>query len=491
MLPTRPLAHVPLLLTAFVTVGLGAAPVAHADAVSIAPPIALKGVDEERVFDVFSLISSELEFMEGVDEVIEIDPSPPALDVGCLDSTRCLGAITSESQGDVLLAGTLEELGSDLVLDLAYYDVRVNRVLRRKSYTLPGDPSGLIDAITPVLVEALTGQSPAQERAQQDLTGVGFDDDLSSDDLGFEPGRTGTRPPATTPPPSRSAGTTRTVDRAITPPPMPPSDPPAEDFDPSAISFGSSAEDISFGSSADEITFEEPPPPPPRREEPAPRYEDPYEDTYVDRYEEEPLDLERDRRSANFDRDRSRADLDRPTRSSTSKSDTSTDDWRRVHIAVRGGFLKYGLFNFGDVSGEIQVRTVDGLFIAAGADLAIVRRAQPQSVIDDGGPPVVTNFIVPAHFGLLYRFKPGKFQPYAGADAILAQYYRDPETGRGAIAFGARARGGFDYLFSRNFGVNVDVAMGFWLGDQWPQVDQRLPTLGFLPYVGAGFVFAF
>lgn len=490
MSPTRPLAPVSLLLAAFVTVGLGAAPEAHADAVAIAPPIALKGVDEERVFDVFSLISSELEFMAGVDEVIEIDPMPPALDVSCLDSTRCLGAITSEAEGDVLLAGTLEELGSDLVLDLAYYDVRVNRVLRRKSYTLPSDPSGLIDAITPVLVEALTGQTPAQERAQEDLTGVGFDDDLASDDLGFEPSRTGTRPPATTPPPSRSTGTARAVDQAITPPPMPTPTQEPEEFDPSAISFGSSAEDISFGSSAEDITFDEPAPPP-RREEPAPRDEDPYEDTYVDRYEEEPLDLERERQSANFDRDRSRAELDRPTRSSTTKQDTSTDDWRRVHIAVRGGFLKYGLFNFGDVSGEIQVRTVGGLFIAAGADLAIVRRAQPQSVIDDGGPPVVTNFIVPAHFGLLYRFKPGKFQPYVGADAILAQYYRDPETGRGAIAFGARARGGFDYLFSRNFGINLDLALGFWLGDQWPQVDQRLPTLGFLPYVGGGFVFAF
>ena len=57
-------------------------------------------------------------------------------------------------------------------------------------------------------------------------------------------------------------GTARTYDREIEPPPPPPVEEEEEEeeeeyFDPSAISFGSTAADIQFGSSSDEISYDE------------------------------------------------------------------------------------------------------------------------------------------------------------------------------------------------------------------------------------------
>ena len=69
----------------------------------------------------------------------------------CLDSTRCLGAITRGEEADVILTGAIEKLAK--IWSLLFYDGEMNRVLRRKSFTVASDPSELINAITPILVE--------------------------------------------------------------------------------------------------------------------------------------------------------------------------------------------------------------------------------------------------------------------------------------------------------------------------------------------------
>src|SRR5687768_11521541 len=96
---------------------------AQAGTVVLSPLVPERVVNKERISDLFGLMSSELEFMAGVDEVIELDPVPPSLTLTCLDSTRCLYALAHEKGGDAFITGSVEEIGSDLSIDLLYFDV--------------------------------------------------------------------------------------------------------------------------------------------------------------------------------------------------------------------------------------------------------------------------------------------------------------------------------------------------------------------------------
>src|SRR5690606_22103149 len=113
-----------------------------------------------------------------------------------------------------------------------------NEVVRRRTHTLPTDPSALIDGVTPMLSHALTGELPGAE--EERIAGADFAG--SVDDFQMEPEPAPTPPP---PPPPRTTGTTRAVNQPITPAPEPP--PPDDGFDPNAFSFESSPEDVSFG----------------------------------------------------------------------------------------------------------------------------------------------------------------------------------------------------------------------------------------------------
>jgi hypothetical protein len=485
--------------------GLGVGAQAHARAVLLAPLLPAKGVPEERVTDIKSIMSSELEFMEGVDEVIELDEPPASLTLSCLDSTSCLGTIAEQNEADVFLAGAITKSGEDYLIDLLFYDADINRVLRRKTYTLTGGSSTLLDQVSPMVAETFTGVSPSKKAAEAKMSGVDFDPE--DDEMKFDPKATGNTAPAPAPAPT------------------PVAQPPAEEFDPNAFSFDTTATQITF-TDTPTITFDEEPPSP----EPAPavdddpspppsRYaEDPIvDDEPEDEEEEEPI-----RRTADEDRTPSRDD-DRGRSSTSSRSSSTTrsggrdlDEFGRATITTRGGYTHYGLFNFGTIGAEIGIRAVAGLSIVAGIDLHIVNRALPPEEAEARGKAVETNFIFPLNAGLLYRFKAGRVQPYIGADAIFSHLrtecidlsndgcvtFADPST-RGTVtqgvdyvlkqhwAVGGRGRLGLDVMLSPNIGFNADVALGYWQSNDWPNVDPRQPTSGFLPHVGAGLVFAF
>ncbi len=457
---------------------------ALAEVVALTPLIPARGVSGKSQEAVFALMSGELEFMDGVEEVIEVNPAPPALTSSCLESTRCLDAIATGVQADRLIAGGMELLGDELALDLVWFDATANRVIRRKTFVVPEDVGGMIDVMTPLLVELLTGVSPTKQAEEDKMADVSFDDGEEDDGLVF-----GTEPaPAPAPRPAPSEGRTRSVGTAISAPPPPPPPPPPpeeeeEEFDPSLISFGTSAADITFASQDEEPLPPPPPPPPPPRDDPS-------------WDEEEDFDAARATRVSGGKPPSSTAAPpsrggSSPTKSTTSKAPSGADGFRRVHITTRGGWTNYSLFNFGTAGAELGVRVAGGLSIVVGLDAHIVTRQLPPDIAAQEGRSVSVDTIAPVNAGLLYRFRDQKIQPYAGVDAQFTWYWRNPETGRYSVAFGARARGGADFFVSRNFGFNLDLALGFWLGRDWPQVDPRLPAVAFLPHFGGGFVFAF
>jgi hypothetical protein len=466
---------------------------ALADVVLISPLIAQRGVDEDQVADLFTLMTSELEFMANVDEVIELPELPSMLDLACLDSTRCLGDISRRAEADTMLTGAVSTSGGDLVLDLLFYDARINRVVRRNSFTVPADASAIINGITPILVEIVTGVTQASQA----------EEDGGLPDLSFREGEDDEEDDA---PPARSVGT------PIVAPPAPADPEPEPEFDPSAISFGGSASDITFGGSPADISYTPTPITPPPEPEPrtAPPPTRPAPDFDEEEEEEEeprpapsraPVDLDEDD-------DRGRASTSSSVRSSTTRKTDPRKEYRRFHLNLRGGYKNYGIFNFGELQIEAQVRLASGLFLSAGVDGSFVQRELPPGTpIEVNGvqrracitPPRATvdgriielNCIWPMHAGLLYKFKAGIAQPYIGVDAVFSQYFQDPTTGKQSWASGARGRLGTDVFFSRYVGLNFDLAIGFWSGKNWGLVDPRLKTTGFLPTFGGGLVFAF
>jgi hypothetical protein len=213
--------------------GVGAE--AHARAVLLAPLIPARGVPPERVVDLRSIISSELEFMEGIDEVIELGPQPNGVDTACLTSTSCLGTLAEDHEADVFIGGTLDKSGDNLIIDLLFYDADANRILRRKTFTVNAAAgASLLDQVSPIVAEIMTGVSPQKKEAVAAMSDVEFDGD--TEEMKFDPKATGIAAPEPKPEPK-------------------PTPPPAEEFDPNAFSFGSDPTDITFGDPG-AITFE-------------------------------------------------------------------------------------------------------------------------------------------------------------------------------------------------------------------------------------------
>lgn len=489
---------------------------AFADDVVLAPMIGSRGVSETTIDDIFQLMSSELEFMAGVDLVLELRPRPTALNPACLDSPRCLKVVTSEAKGNKLLAGTVEKAGTDVLIDLIWYDLTGNTVVRRKEFTLPADKVEMVDKITPVLVEMTTGEAP-KEVQQDEMAALSFDPEPAADEEEsfFAPDPEPAPEPEPTP--------VRRRDEPITPPPAPE---PEEDFDPGEFDFGSSADDISFGS-PEEITFGDPTEAEPEPE-PAPTVRRRDQDIFLDPDLVEP---------ARIDFEEEEEPIRRSSSSSKKKKEgKDVDDYRRVHIAARAGYTNYGIFNFATAGGEIQVRTVGGLFIVAGLEAHIARQCvqitdaqtQPQDpACGAAGFTTVTQAIYPANLGFVYRWKLNRFQPYVGLDGMFSQllgavlYPVAPGTSPGELYVallegrgddvlvnpnreefeavqlgpffqgGARLRAGVDVWIVRNFGLTLDVGLGFSASAAWPLVDQRTPEFGFWPHVGGGLVVGF
>ncbi len=189
---------------------------AWADTVVLAPPIAGKGVTAQQVQDLFGLMSSELEFMPGIDEVAELDPAPPSLTSTCLDSERCLASLAKGAGGNTLIAGEVSKVGSELIAEMIYFDATTGTVLRRAEWTLTPEPAALVEQVPAHLRALVTGQTAAEKKADQAMDGVSFGDE-EEEDIAFEEPKP--------PPPPPPAPAPRPVSKPVAPPPPPPPSP--------------------------------------------------------------------------------------------------------------------------------------------------------------------------------------------------------------------------------------------------------------------------
>lgn len=468
---------------------------ALAETMALTPLLGTKGVDEKRVEDIFDLMSSELEFMDGIDEVIEVNPAPSMLTTSCLASTRCLSSVTGTADGDALIAGSIDRLGQELVLDLVYYQKTSNRVVRRQTFTMSSEPTEMIEQMTPILVELLTGVSPTKEREAAAMADANFDDE---DDFAF----------------GDSSSAPRAVDIPITPAPVP--DEPEEEAE---VTF-------SFGSTASSVTFDEDAEPDEAFED-SPDIEEEDDESLADGgydYEEEEDEADEyasASRSSSSRSSSSRSSSSRSTSSRDSSSRSSSyssssyskkpkssgkEEMPRVQIQTRFGGQTFSAFKFWNAGLDLSVRTVGGLYVNVGVDASWVNHEMVtadynnrgnQAVCKPGdrdGVYVCTDTFVPFHAGLLYQFNVGKFRPYIGADVIVVQNYAfgvAPQPRQFYFSAGGRARLGFNFMMSKNVGITADLGLGAWSSAYWPEINDQLTPTGFLFTGTGGLVFAF
>jgi hypothetical protein len=170
--------------------GLGALLVpgtAVAADVVLPPLVPRTGTEVRDVANLTALLSTELDFMPEVENVIELPKIPTTLTTTCLDQPGCLGAIGKQAGGSHLVAGSLRVTPEKVTIDLVYFDVVKGRVVRRQAFDLVNKPEIIADNMDDVVRELLTGEAPkavaAAETTADSFNLLDFDED---EDINFD-----------------------------------------------------------------------------------------------------------------------------------------------------------------------------------------------------------------------------------------------------------------------------------------------------------------
>ena len=479
----------------------------------VVPPLVPRGTPAQTAANMTTLIASELEFTGEFETVVQLSSRPSQLGTNCLGSTPCLSGIARSKGSSSLVAGKVTKYGSEYEVALTY--LAAGKIVRTVKRRMASDPASVADELAMLVRHAITGEDPAAKAEADKVSGFeggGLalmdeedeedDDDLlmaapmvgsvaaasalgsaDSDFAEFEEdpieedsrggmagayvggaAATGAAAASTrggrTPPPARA-------------PARAPAPPPEDTFDPDAISFGGSAEEISFGSATSLIQVEE--------------EEDPYEfdertPAYADDLDEEvePRRTSREpARARNQPRDRSRA----PSRSRSPQGSSAGG----VGLVGRMGYARFQFMNFVTYGLEASFQVQEVLALVAGFDGHSTRRLIPPELVPVGQPAVQWNTLIPISAGLLYRPSGRDFRPYVGAGTTIVPGYVKEAS---AVAFGFHARGGMDYLVTDNFGINLNANAGLWAGTEWYRI-QGLMNTGFVTQIGVGTLLAF
>lgn len=496
---------------------------AHAATVAVAGPINNQ-VDPKLVFGAHQLMASELDFQDGIDGVKDLEEPPASLNNACLASVACLKGIAAEAGSQWVVTGSMAAAGSQVALDLLLFDG--STIVRRKTWMVENDATALANSMTPIIRELLTGQGPAGGGGATGgaAASASFSDD---DELDFKEGGGGgaaggaaagaaagrTGDPEVDglmdidslddldDPKERQAAAAAVVAAPAAVAAVPAAVAPAAAAAASEATGGAMSDEdvlamISFGGGGGS----------------APPATNPVQ-TAATNYANQGVNAAQGAANTAINNavnsvpstGNAAADaaiggaaaaaanaaknlIDLEGEKATKVAREGTE---HVNITLRGGYSTYYKFKFVTGGGEVGVPLGSlPLNVVAGVEMYNVQRTLPPEIQVQTGQIFEWNQIFPMNLGMLYRLDLGGMaRPYFGADGIMVQYYRD-EVG-GDWAGGARARAGVDIFPTQYLGVNVNAAVGGWLGQNWPLIEPGVGKSGLLPQVSAGVVAAF
>ena len=160
---------------------------------------------------------------------------------------------------------------------------------------------------------------------------------------------------------------------------------------------------------------------------------------------------------------------------------------------VGGG--NFQTLNFVTYGGEVGIHLSDAVSVHIGGEGYATNQAMP--VLDEDGEPTDVlqqswRVLIPISLGVEYHFEGKMAKPYVGADMQLLPAYAGAGSG---AAIGLRGRAGSNFMVADGFGINLNVAFGFWNGQYFQQVPSpaggTLNPSGLTPQITVGPVIAF
>jgi hypothetical protein len=145
---------------------------------------------------------------------------------------------------------------------------------------------------------------------------------------------------------------------------------------------------------------------------------------------------------------------------------------RRIEVVARGGGAYFAPFPFVTVGGEVRLRLVAGLRLAASLETWGTKRVPPPEFQLEEDVYSEWNWIQPASLGAVYAVSVGPVTPYGGLELLVANHYED------SWSIGGRARAGLDYFVIPHFGLNANLGVGAWNGDNWAKVEDGAENSG-------------
>jgi hypothetical protein len=511
---------------------------ANAENIVATTTLVARGVDAKTIYNVTSLVASEVDFMPTVDRMIEVEKAPTR---SCLTSTTCLRGIARAAGANTVVTGSLAKSGDNFVLELLMYDDKTRKIVRKDKFTLASNPSALADGMTAVVQAIVLGKTTA-EKAAEEPTMADFS--LEEDDFDFEPGPISTNNESdilvddpfdalleeTNPEDVASAAAVaeqirRTeeanrlaeaaaraeVERRVAAQAAAQAE--AERLATEAMARAEAAQLAAEEAAAQAEAA--------RRAlanaTAAPEEELEFDNMFsfsTSSSEAEPVDFEDPDAPSLLDLDDEPAERTfnrrRPTKPTPvtkvkkpkkPRAERTPSDFA-PQINLRGGVASYHDYTFITVGGEFFYPVHENIMVAVGIETYSVNREIPIDL-----QPLVMkisewNTLFPLNLGAIYKLDRGNMKPYAGAEIITVNYFDgeartvDSQTpiDKSWWATGLRARIGVDYFVSDRFGFNVNLAYGGWRGDAWGAVASSNETIGdsgAVPQFSAGTVISF
>ncbi len=449
------------------------------DAVVI--PLYSPNLNSQKIGNITSLITSEVDFAGRYDMVSQADSRPSSLTPKCLKSVSCLKNIATKEGSSSLVAGSVTKKGANLEFFIIQYEN--GKIIRMKRFQIEDNPLAVAADVGAPIQALVTGK---ELKAEEESASTGNENDFldeeedifggESDDLGdfsLEDNSAAEEEAR------RKAEEQRKLEeeaRRL-----------AEEqrkMEEEALRLANASEkeeedfDFSFAPSTVEVVGEK--------------------SSGITEEDEISINLSSDKYERPKDPDPIDFDSGRSSRSSTKRKDPSGSSHMNATASVMGkiGASNFQGMNFVTYGGEIGVHLSELIAITIAGEGYATQQTTP--ILDDNGDPTDEytqewRVILPVGTGVLFHF-PGKIaKPYAGAELQIIPSY--VETGSG-LAYGLRGRAGSNFMLTDAFGFNLNLAAGFWSGEQFTYIQNTstgmpLAAIGFLPQLSVGTIITF
>jgi|GEM_PF-6347227 len=467
-------------------------------------PLYSPNVNPQKIGNITSLITSEVDFSGRYDMVSQADQRPKSLTPKCLKSVSCLKPIAAAESVDAMITGSVTKMGGELEFFIILYENQ--KIIRMKRFRIEDSPLAVAADVGGFIQEVVTGQAVEEEEdpmanvplvndvleEEGDIFGDEEEDLLGDFSLDPEEERRAEdlrKQEAERAQAEKERRMKEMEEQAkrlameaeakrLAEENQAQNSEPEEDFD---FNFAPSTVEVVDETSNDnekeeddfDFSFDEPDPKPKKEAKP--------------KKETKPKKSEY-KSSTSYSKPKS-------TRSKTSSSVGTGRIDAAATLAGKVGVGNFQTLNFVTYGGEVGIHLSDALSVHIGGEGYATNQAMP--VLDEDGNPTDVleqswRVLIPVSLGVEYHFEGKMAKPYVGADLQVLPAYAG--SGSGA-AIGLRGRAGSNFMVADGFGLNLNVAFGFWNGQYFKQVPSpaggTLNPSGLAPQVTVGPIIAF